>query len=255
MFEVAAVVESGKSTQRAEAADRSPADKFNEAVGRIGVGSDKHGAAGIFAVVKGEEKAAPGVPLGFVIGSEMKRATLELRQADENAEKIAEVSERFECAIGERADVGGKSNAEDVERKNFSGSVREADQVNGTGAIGKKSLHRGFRAVVGEIAQERISGAERQESERDALSFGIAGENSVENFVRGAIAADREKPPIALRISFARKLQRVAGPGGGDHVNVEAFFAKASQCRAGELRRLAATSSGIDDGDETALVG
>src|SRR5579863_2962579 len=126
----------------------------------------------------------------------MKRATLELRQADENAEKIAEVSERFECAIGERADVGGKSNTENVERKNFAGGVREADQVNGTCAIGKKSLHRGFRAVVGEIAQERISGAERQKSQRDALCLGIAGENAVENFVRGAIAPNREKLPI-----------------------------------------------------------
>src|SRR5579863_7457841 len=104
MFEVAAVVESWQSAQSAEAADGSPADKFDQAVGRIGVGSDEHGAAGVFAVVEGEKQAAASVPLSFIVGTQMESAALELRQADENAEQIAEVAERLKRPVGERTD-------------------------------------------------------------------------------------------------------------------------------------------------------
>ncbi len=66
-----------------------------------------------------------------------------------------------------------------------------------------------------------------------------------------SVASYGEKSAITLGVSFAGELQSVARAGGGDDVNVEAFFAEASECRAGELSRFAATSSGIDDGEET----
>ena len=72
--------------RRPEAADRSPANEFDETVGGIGVGRYQHGAAGEFAVVEGEKKAAAGVPFLFVVGAQDEGAALQLRDADENAE-------------------------------------------------------------------------------------------------------------------------------------------------------------------------
>ncbi len=164
MFQVAAVIERRQIADEAEAADGSPADELNEAIGRIGVRSDQHGAAGVLAVVKGEKEAAAGVPLGFFVGTQMECAALELHQADEDSEQIAEMTQRFEGAIGECTNVSRESNAENVEGKNFPGSVREANEIDGTSAAGEQRLHRGFRAIVREIAEERVAGAEREKA-------------------------------------------------------------------------------------------
>ena len=69
VIEMRTAVQARQHAQQAEAANRPPADEFDEAVGRISIGSDKHGAAGVLAVVEGEEKAAASIPFGFVIGA------------------------------------------------------------------------------------------------------------------------------------------------------------------------------------------
>ena len=80
------------------------------------------------------------------------------------------MAERLENAIGQRGDIGGESHAQKIEGINFAGRVGQANQIHGTLAIFEQRLHRGFRAIVGEIAQERIAGAERKKTKRDALS-------------------------------------------------------------------------------------
>ena len=164
MFDVGAVVEFRQHAEKPEAADWSPANEFDETVGGIGVGRYQHGAAGEFAVVEGEEKAAAGVPFLFVIGAQDECAALQLRDADDNAEEIAEMTEWLEDPVGESTDVSGETYTKNVEGINFAAGVLEANQIHGTGAIGEKRVKRGFRAIVCEIAQEGVAGAERKEA-------------------------------------------------------------------------------------------
>ena len=71
------------------------------------------------------------------------------------------MAERLEDTIGESADIGSETDAENVEGINFAGGVRQANQIHGTGAIGDKRVKRSFGTLVCEIAQERVAGAER----------------------------------------------------------------------------------------------
>src|SRR5260221_11646273 len=109
MFDVAAVVEFRQHAEQAEAADRSPANEFDQTVGGIGVGCYQHGAAGEFAVVEGEKQAATGVPFLFVVGAHDEGAALQLRYADENTDQIAEMAERLEKTIGDSAAIGSEA--------------------------------------------------------------------------------------------------------------------------------------------------
>ncbi len=90
MLDVRAVVKLGQHAQEAEPADGTPADEFDESIGRIGLRGDQHGAAGVFAVVEGEKEAAARVPIFVVITTERERAAAKLRYSDEDAEKIAD---------------------------------------------------------------------------------------------------------------------------------------------------------------------
>jgi hypothetical protein len=173
-----------------------------------------------------------------------------LDNAHEYAEEVAKLAERFEGAIGEGADVGGETNTQNIEGEDFSCGMGEADQVDGTGAICKKSFERSFGAFVGEITQEGIAGAEGKKSERDALRCWIPRENAIENFVGRTVAADGEKFSVALRVGLAGKLHGMAWAGGRYHVNMQAFFAQTSEGRAGEFGGFAATGGGIHDSEE-----
>src|SRR5258707_11753347 len=84
MANVSAVVEFGQHAEKTQAADGSPANEFDEAVGGIGVGRDEHRAAGEFAVVECEEQAAAGVPFLFVVGAQDQCAAVQLNNTDED---------------------------------------------------------------------------------------------------------------------------------------------------------------------------
>jgi len=58
-----------------------------------------------------------------------------LNDADENSEKVAELAKRFKYTVGERADVGSETEAENIERVDFAGRVSEADEIDGAFAI------------------------------------------------------------------------------------------------------------------------
>ena len=68
--------------------------------------------------------------------------------------------------------------------------------------------------------------------------------------MRGAVAADGDEAAIALLVSFAGKLDGVAGARRGNDVDLQAFLAQTGKSRSGELGRAAATGGGVDDGEE-----
>src|SRR6266403_4648355 len=150
---VRAVIQARQNFQQAEPADGAPANKFDKAVGRVGGWCDHHGSAGVFAVVEGEEEAAALVPRGFGVDAKLEGATLELQDAHEDAKKITEMAESLEAAIGERADVGSESDAEQIEGINGAASVAKAKNIHSPFAAGEDGFDRRFGALVGEIAQ------------------------------------------------------------------------------------------------------
>jgi len=58
-------------------------------------------------------------------------------------------------------------------------------------------LERGFDTVLREVAEEGVAGAKRKKSEGDARFCSGVGEDAVEDFVNGAVAADRDE---AMRV-------------------------------------------------------
>src|SRR5579859_358623 len=100
MVDVGTVVELGQHAQKAKAADGAPADEFDETVAGIGIGRDEHGAAGVFAVVEGEEEAAAIVPVLLLVAAQGEGAASQLRDPYQDAEKVAERAQGLEVAVG-----------------------------------------------------------------------------------------------------------------------------------------------------------
>src|ERR1700730_13264094 len=165
MLDVRAVIQFWKHAHQAKSPNGSPPDEFDEPIGRVGVWSDQHRAASVLAVVEGEEQAAAFVPIFFVVAAQCEGPPPQLCHAYENAQQVAKVAERFEIAIRERAYVRGKADAEEIERISLATGVRQTDEINGAFAIFQNGLQRRFGAGVGEIAQERIAGAQRQKAQ------------------------------------------------------------------------------------------
>src|SRR5271156_6329938 len=135
MMDVRAGEKARQSPDQAEAADGRPADIFDEAVRGIGVGSDHHVAAGEFAVVEGEEEG--GVAIGFRFFGEAvwEGEMLELHEAREHAEDVAEFAPAFEAAVGGFSYVGGEAESEQIQEIEFALGVAEADYVAGAAVI------------------------------------------------------------------------------------------------------------------------
>src|SRR5208282_3072231 len=98
--------------QEAEAADGSPAHIFDQTIGWIGLRRNHHGAAGVLAIVEGQEEAAPLVPTFISIGTHAETTPLELHHAHEHAQEISQVPKWLEDAVSQRTDVRGKSHAQ-----------------------------------------------------------------------------------------------------------------------------------------------
>ena len=107
-----------------------------------------------------------------------------------------------------------------------------------------------MRAVLGEIAQKRISGAERKKAQLDALHGAARRKNAIDDFVRGAVSAHSQESAVSLIVSFAREFRGVAGTGGSDHVDAQPVLAQSGECASGKLRRAPAACGGIDDSNE-----
>src|SRR5467141_300936 len=251
MFDMRTVVKTRQCAEQAQPADRAPADKFNEPVRRISVRRDEHRATRILAVVERQEKSAPLVPLLIVIATQGQGSPAELHHAHENTEQITEIAKRLEHAIGQSSHVNRKSNAQEIEGIDFAGGMCKAQKIDSPRAAFEKRLHRSRGSVLCKIAQEGIAGAQRQETQCDALDGGASRKHTVEDFVSGAITTDGKKAPVPLIVSLARQLHGVARTRRSDDVDLQSFLAQTRESRPGEFRGAAATGGGVDDGEET----
>ena len=142
------------------------------AVGRVGVRSDQHGAAGVLAVVEGEEQASSLVPVFVVIATKRENAAAQLCDAHEYPKQVTEMAESFEVTIGECAHIRCETYAEKIEGIDMTPGVRQTDEIDGTLAVREDGLQGRFGAIVCEVAKEGIAGAEWQETQRNAFWHG-----------------------------------------------------------------------------------
>src|SRR5208283_4895580 len=129
--------------------------------------------------------------------------------------------------------------------------MAQAQQIHAALAAREQSFDGTFRALLREIAQEGVAGAEWQESQFNPLGRSFAPKNSIQDFVRGAVSANREKPAIALFVGFAGQLDGVAWLTGRDHVHVQPALPQARELRPGKLRRAPAARRWVYDGKKS----
>src|SRR5258707_3617547 len=108
-MDVSSVVKLWQHAKEAETADRAPTNEFDQSVSGIGVRRDEHVAAGVFAVVEGEEEAAALVPILIVVAAKCESAAAKLRNSNKHAEERSEVAERLAVAIGQSGNISGES--------------------------------------------------------------------------------------------------------------------------------------------------
>src|SRR5262245_11418797 len=139
------------------------------------------------------------------------------------------MAEPLKDSIGNRAHIGCEADTENVERVDFPGAVSQANQVNGPLTIGENRFKGILRTFVREIAKKGIAGAKWEKTEGNPLGIGMARKDAIDDFVRGAVAADGQKISVALSISLASKFAGVARSRGGDDIHFDAVVAKASE--------------------------
>src|SRR5271154_3664444 len=161
MFDVRAVIKLREHSQQSDAPNRPPAHKLDQAVRRIGLRRDEHGAAGEFAVAERKKKASAFVPLVVVIATQTKSAAPKLNDTHKHAEKIAEIAEGFEIAIGQSTHVRCEAQAQKVERIDFAFSMRQPNQIDGALPFCDQSIERSVRTVFCKIAEKGITGSKR----------------------------------------------------------------------------------------------
>src|SRR5580704_4042990 len=101
MLDVCTVIKLGEHAQQSNASDRPPADKFDQAVGGVGLRGNEHRAAGEFAVAERKKKTAAFIPFLVIVATQAKSAAPQLDYTNENSKQIAKITERFEIAIGQ----------------------------------------------------------------------------------------------------------------------------------------------------------
>src|SRR6266567_920083 len=89
-------------------------------------------------------------------------------------------------------------------------AMPQTHHVAGPTPVGKQRFDAMFYAPIAEVAQKRISRAQRQECQRRTLTVESLGIKAVHDFIRSAIATDRDKVPDAALIGFARNLRRLS---------------------------------------------
>ncbi len=126
--------------------------------------------------------------------------------------------------------------------------MAKAENIHTPLAAGEDGFDRRFGALFGEIAQKRITRAHGKEAQLDATGWPFTREDTVDDFVRGAVAADGKEAAIALVVGFARELHGVARSHGGDRVHAQAFCLQAAELCSGELCGASTARRRIYDG-------
>src|SRR5436305_629860 len=92
MVDVRPIIQSRQVADQAGAADRSPADVFNQAIVDLGFGSDHHRTPGKFAVVETQKKTRPAIDVLRAINPQRKRPPHKSSKTDENGSLVSEFS-------------------------------------------------------------------------------------------------------------------------------------------------------------------
>src|SRR5579863_5740070 len=135
MIDVGAVVQSWQVADEANAADRAPADVFDQSVVYLGLRSDHHGAAGEFAVVKGQKKTGTAVDFAVAIDAQGKRTALQASKRNKDCGLVAQFAPGTEFAGAQGSNVGGESHAEKVDEVQRAVCMDHAQNVTGVRAM------------------------------------------------------------------------------------------------------------------------
>ena len=82
------------------------------------------------------------------------------------------------------------------------------------------------------------------------MRFGTT-EETVQDFVSGAVPTDSDKASIALRVRFGSEFRGVAAAGRGDDVDCKTALAQLRERFTGELGGFTAARRRVDDGEKT----
>jgi hypothetical protein len=125
--------------------------------------------------------------------------------------------------------------------------VAEANYVAGAAGIVLQGSDGVFDAALGEIFQEGIAGAERQEAQRGA-AVGFGGwEQTVDDFEGGAVAADCQEISDSFPVGSTRDFGGFAGASGVRDGERDPRFADPFQHAGGSLTGASAAGRGIYD--------
>src|SRR4029077_20442878 len=132
-----------------------------------------------------------------------KRTTLESCQRQKDRHEISRLSPGTEVPRPQRSNVGCKADAKQVDVVNRAAAVSQPQNVANLPTPGKQRFYGMFHAAVAKVAQEGVSGAQREKGQGRTFSRCGLRKKSVDNFVGGSIAANRNELPNAASIGFA----------------------------------------------------
>ena len=157
-----------------------------------------------------------------------------------------------------RRDIRRETNAGQINVVNRALFVRQTKNIAGPRTRRLKRLHRVLQAAVSrlrvaEVTQKRIARPQRKKAERWNLRGWIArrsltiGKESVYDFVRSAVSANRDEFSIAASVSAARESRRLARGARLYGFNRETRIAQAFQRSANLIAATTAARGGINN--------
>ena len=120
----------------------------------------------------------------------------------------------------QRGYVSGKSDAENIDVVQHAVLVSEAKHIASPRSASDQGFDRMLNTAVGEIAQKRVAGTNRQKGERRSF-FKRRWKQSVDDFVRSAVAANRDEFTIAFGPRGSGEFACMAIRRGLPDVNVQ----------------------------------
>src|SRR5450631_86139 len=145
-----------KRPEQSGAADGTPADVFNEAVGGIGIRRDHHFAARESAVAESQKQIAATIPVAGIFEPVRKRVMLEADDVAKDRKNISEFAPAFESPVRGFTHFGRKSKAQQIHKINFAGAVPQPDHIAGATAALAQGVNRVLHTVGREISEKGI---------------------------------------------------------------------------------------------------
>ena len=171
----------------------------------------------------------------------------------EDAQHVSEWAQALESAIRDCGDVGGEAHAHDIDGVSRAAFVLEHHDVARAAATFDNRAGGVLRSAVKEIAQKRISRSDRQEAERGPFATDRIRQQTIHDFVCGAVAAHGDEVAPARGVGLARELRRVACTRSVVLLDFQARGAQPFECRGRVLARAATASGGIHDREKFLL--